>query len=143
LIEAGDDKNAADDAILWMRDDVGSDVPTPAARDGIVYLVSDGKPSKGKLSALAAETGETLWETSLERIRSSYSSSPLLIGDRLYVTDETGMTSVVENIGGDAEPKLIHANEVDDDEQFTVASPVPFAGGLLLRTKGHLYKLTR
>lgn len=143
LIEAGSDKNAADDAILWMRDDVGSDVPTPAARDGIVYLISDGKQSKGKLSALSAETGETLWDTSLERTRSSYSSSPLVIGDRLYVTDESGTTSVLENIGGDSEPKLIHTNQVDDDEQFTVASPVPFSGGLLLRTKSHLYKLTR
>ncbi|MEP2307113.1 PQQ-binding-like beta-propeller repeat protein, partial [Rhodopirellula bahusiensis] len=147
LIEAGDDENAAKNAILWMRDDIGSDVPTPAARDGIVYLISDGKKDaarpKGTLSALAAETGEVLWDTKLERTRASYSSSPLIVGDRLYVTDEAGTTSVVQGIGGDSEPELIQTNEVDDDEQFTVASPVPFADGLLLRTKSHLYKVTR
>ncbi|WDQ15501.1 outer membrane protein assembly factor BamB family protein [Rhodopirellula sp. P2] len=143
LIAAGDDASAAKDAILWMRDDVGADVPTPAARDGVVYVMSDGKRDRGTLYALSAETGETLWKTSLARTRASYSSSPLIVGDRLYITDEAGATSVVEHIGGESEPTLLHTNKVDDDEQFTVASPVPFGDGLLLRTKSHLYKVTR
>jgi outer membrane protein assembly factor BamB len=143
LVAAGEDADAAKEAILWMRDDVGSDVPTPAARDGVVYVMSDGKRDRGTLYALSAETGKTLWETSLARTRASYSSSPLIVGDRLYITDESGATSVVEHIGADAKPVLLHTNEVDDDEQFTVASPVPFRGGLLLRTKRHLYKVTR
>ncbi|MCC9656427.1 outer membrane protein assembly factor BamB family protein [Rhodopirellula halodulae] len=141
LIAAGEDAAAAKAAILWERDDVGSDVPTPAAKDGVVYVMSDGKQDRGTLYALSAETGETLWQTKLERTRASYSSSPLIVGDRLYITDEAGVTSVVENIAGDAEPKLLQTNEVEDDEQFTVASPVPFEDGLLLRTKNHLYKV--
>ncbi|TWU03948.1 outer membrane biogenesis protein BamB [Neorhodopirellula pilleata] len=130
---------AGRDAIVWHRDDIGSDVPTPAMRDGIVYLISDSKNNKGTVSALAGQTGKTLWEVSLPRSRVSYSSSPLIAGDQLMVTGEDAVTAVVGPIGAEANAQVVSVNEVADSDQYTVASPTPADGRLLLRTKSFLY----
>lgn len=126
------------DAILWHRDDIGSDVPTPAMKDGVVYVVSDDKKIKGTISALSARTGKTIWEVKLPKSRPSYSSSPLIVGNQLYVTGEDAVTAVVGPIDGD-QPEVISVNRVEDSEQFTVASPTPSGDSLLLRTKNFLY----
>lgn len=128
---------AGQDAIVWSRDDIGSDVPTPAVLDGIVYLASDAKQDKGTVYALSADTGETQWSVELPRTRRSYSSSPLVAGDRLYVTSEDAITHVIEPLG--AKAKVIATDEVADDEEYTVASLVPMNGRLGLRTKNFLY----
>ncbi|WP_236620963.1 outer membrane protein assembly factor BamB family protein [Rhodopirellula sallentina] len=130
------------DAIVWFRDDIGSDVPTPAVRDGVLYVVSDAKHDKGTVYALAAKSGETLWSLRLPRSRRSYSSSPLISGDHLYVTGENGHTSVIGPLGGaddSAAPPVLATNEVADDEDYTVASPVDLGDRLGLRTKNFLY----
>lgn len=134
---------AGEAAILWHRDDLGSDVPTPAMHDGVVYVVSDGKRDKGTVYALAAESGETLWSVTMPRTRHSYSSSPLIAGGRLYVTGEDARTSVIGPVGSDAgEPaSVLHTNEMADDEPYTVASPVPTGDGLLIRTNAALTKV--
>ncbi|SMP61953.1 Outer membrane protein assembly factor BamB, contains PQQ-like beta-propeller repeat [Neorhodopirellula lusitana] len=138
---------AGKDSILWHRDDLGSDVPTPTMRNGIAYFISDGKKNKGTVTAIKADSGKTLWEVSLPRTRQSYSSSPLLAGDKLYVTGEDAKTAVVGPLqttkepGSNAadQPTVLSVNEVDDNEAFTVASPTPAGNRLLLRTKGFLY----
>ncbi|MBB3210418.1 outer membrane protein assembly factor BamB [Rhodopirellula rubra] len=130
------------DSIVWFRDDLGSDVPTPAIRDGVLYVVSDAKQDKGTVYALNAQSGETLWTVKLPRTRQSFSSSPLISGDRLYVTGENASTSVISPLGGpDAsdEPSIVATNEVADDEEYTVASPVSLGDALGLRTKNFLY----
>lgn len=128
-----------EDAIVWFRDDIGSDVPTPAIRDGVVYMVSDAQHDKGTVYALAADTGETLWAVDLPRTRRSYSSSPLVASDRMYVTSEDAITHVIEPLGPDAE--VVATNEVADDQEYTVASIVPLKGQLILRTKNFLYMI--
>lgn len=129
---------AGEKAILWHRDDIGSDVPTPAMKNGVVYVVSDDKKIKGTVSALSAETGKTIWDVKLPRSRASYSSSPLIVGNQLYVTGEDAVTAVIGPIDGN-QPEVISVNRVEDDEQFTVASPTPSGDSLLLRTKHFLY----
>ncbi|MGB7343201.1 MAG: PQQ-binding-like beta-propeller repeat protein [Pirellulaceae bacterium] len=129
------------DAIEWFRDDIGSDVPTPAAVDGNVYFVSDGKQSRGTIWCVDANTGKTKWSTALPKSRIGFSSSPLVAGDHLYVTAENATTYVIGPLSSD-EPKLVSTNAVSDDEQFTVASPVAINDGLLLRSKHYLYKIS-
>ncbi|MEM6980484.1 MAG: PQQ-binding-like beta-propeller repeat protein, partial [Planctomycetota bacterium] len=81
---AGDDA----DSILWALDSTGSDVPTPAIIEDTVVIVSDGKRNKGTVLGLSLESGETKWEVKLPRSRSSYSASPLIIGDAVVVVGE-------------------------------------------------------
>ncbi len=129
------------DAIEWFRDDLGSDVPSPAATNAKAYFVSDGKQTRGTVTCIDVLTGKTLWTYKLPKSRIGYSSSPLIAGDHLYVTAENATTFVLGPLSGD-KPTLVATNEVADDTQFTVASPVPAGNGILLRSKSHLYKLS-
>lgn len=128
------------DSIAWFLEDSGSDVPTPAALDGKTYIVGDGKKSKGVVSCLATESGKTLWTVELGKSRHGYSSSPLIAGDHLYVTQEDGTTFVVGPLSGE-NPQVISTNEIADNEPFTVASPIPVDDNLLLRSRSHLYRI--
>ena len=129
------------DSIRWFRDDLGSDVPTPASHEGKVYVVGDGKLSRGLVSCLNAETGETVWEVQLPKSRISYSSSPLVAGDHLYVTNEKGTTFLIGPLSGD-DPALVAENTIDDEADYTVASPIPADDTLLIRSKSNLYRIT-
>lgn len=126
-----------DEAIAWTRTDLGSDVPTPAVRDGKVYVLGD----KGEVTALQAETGETLWSFELPRHRHAYSSSPLIAGDHLYLTREDAKTFVVGPLSA-AQPELVATNDVDDDSLNTVASMIPLGKDLLLRSRESLYRIS-
>ena len=127
------------DAILWFRDDLGSDVPTPAAHQGRAYVVSDGKASKGTITCINLLNGKSLWTVELPKSRMGYSSSPLLAGNHLYVTQENGTTFVIGPLDS-GEPELIAENSIEDDEPFTVASPVPYHDSLLIRSRHKLYR---
>lgn len=130
------------DSIAWHRDDLGSDVPTPAIHEGRVYFVGDGKQSKGLVSAVDLATGKTIWSVQLPRMRGgkSFSSSPLIAGNQLYATSEDGSTFVIGPLDAE-QPELVATNAVEDSDLYTVASPVPAAGGLLLRTRHNLYHI--
>ncbi len=124
------------DAIAWFRDDLGSDVPTPAAVNGRVYLAGD----KGLISALDLETGKTLWQLELPKSRVAVTSSPLVAGNHLYITRENAVTYVIGPLDQD-QPEIVATNELTDAEPFTVASLVPLEHGFLLRSKSSLYRI--
>ncbi len=131
---------AGQDAILWHREGFGSDVPTPAAIGDNVYLISDGKQTRGTVTCVDLKSGKTKWEVKTPKSRISFTASPLAAGNRLYVTSENGTTFVIGPLDAD-QPELISTNELEDDTPFTVASPVPVEGGLLIRTKTTLYRV--
>ena len=130
------------DAILWLRDDLGSDVPTPAAHQGRAYVVADGKTSKGTITCINLNNGQTEWTVKLPKSRGGYSSSPLLAGNHLYVTQENGTTFVLGPLDN-KQPEIVSTNTIEDNEPFTVASPVPFQESLLLRSRHKLYRIKK
>lgn len=129
-------KDEGDKSIVWFRDDLGSDVPTPAAVDGKVFVCSD----KGTVTAIDAKTGENIWDVKLPGSRHGFSSSPLVAGENIYITREDATTFVVGPISS-SEPKVIAENALKDSEPFTVASLVPFDSGFVLRTHSRLYRI--
>ncbi|MEL6111107.1 MAG: PQQ-binding-like beta-propeller repeat protein, partial [Planctomycetota bacterium] len=76
------------DSIVWHRDGLGSDVPTPAMKDGRVYVVGDSRKlkSNGVITAVDVTTGDDVWTLTLPKSRHGFSSSPLIASDHLYVT---------------------------------------------------------
>ncbi|MCA9269514.1 MAG: PQQ-binding-like beta-propeller repeat protein, partial [Planctomycetales bacterium] len=62
-------------------------VPSMLMHNGRLYAVADA----GVAMCLDAATGEELWKA---RLGGTFSSSPVLVGERIYVTDEKGATSV-------------------------------------------------
>jgi len=116
--------------VLWTKDKLGADVPTPVAVDGKVYLCGD----KGEVTCLEIESGKVLWQGQPERNRNGFSASPILADGKLYITREDGTTFVVAQ--GD-EYKLLGKNELTDE--MVVATPVFVDGQILIRTTTSLY----
>ncbi|MFO0867599.1 MAG: PQQ-binding-like beta-propeller repeat protein [Pirellulales bacterium] len=115
----------------WALTGLGADVPTPAVKDGRVYLCTD----KGHLYVLDLQTGKTVAELQLERNRNAYSSSPVLAAGHLYLTREDGRTFVVAV--GDNNLQVVASNELSGE--MTVATPVLVDGRLYLRTVDQLF----
>lgn len=110
--------------VAWERKDLGADVPTPAAREGRLYVCTD----KGRLECLDAATGRTLWQGELPKNRHAYSASPVVVDGRIVVTREDGVTTTLA--AGDTF-KVLGEGSVDE---MTVATPVFVDGRILLRT---------
>jgi outer membrane protein assembly factor BamB len=117
--------------VVWTKQNLGADVPSPAAVDGKVYLCTDG----GGLSCLDVHTGNVLWSGQVEKNRKAFSSSPVIAGGNIYLTREDGKIFVLEQ--GD-EFKLLAANDLGEGE-FVVATPVFVDGRILIRTVDRLY----
>lgn len=116
--------------VVWTKKGNGSDVPTPAAADGRVYVLND----RGTLSCLEIATGKEIWSGQASKNRSNFSASPILADGKIYLTREDGTTIVMAQ--GD-EFKVLATNELDGTQ--TVATPVFVDGQILIRTDTHLF----
>ena len=83
---------------------------------------------------LDAKTGAVVYER--QRLRSStYTGSPVLADGNIYITDEDGVTSVVQ-----AGPKFAILAENDFGE-YTLSSPAVSEGQIFIRTDKFLYAI--
>lgn len=115
---------------IWMRDDVGTFVPTPAVYQGRVIMLRD----RGEVASIDASTGKTIWEAAFPKHRSNFYSSPLIAGNKLYAPREDG-TVFVARITGD-QFELLSENNMGES---IISSPVPLANRLLIRGEKHLF----
>lgn len=129
-IKLGGSGDVSKSHVVWTKNGKGSDVPTPTAADGRVYILND----KGTISCVNIETGSEIWSGQTEKHRSGFSSSPILADGKIYITREDGKTFVLAQGN---EFKVLGANELDGTQ--TVASPVLIDGKILIRTDTHLY----
>ncbi|WP_236622008.1 PQQ-binding-like beta-propeller repeat protein [Novipirellula maiorica] len=97
-------------------------VPSILCRDGHLYLVLDA----GVAMCLDSKTGETMWK---KRLGGSFTSSPVMVKDRIYATNEDGETFIFR-----ASPdryESLGENQIGE----SVFASVAIAGGhLYLRT---------
>jgi outer membrane protein assembly factor BamB len=118
------------DAIVWKYDLNTPYTPSPVLIDGKLYFL---KANNGFLSCLDAKDGTVYYSSQkLEGIKNIF-TSPLGVGDRLYVVGTNGVTCVVK-LGETFE--LISQSTLDD--QF-YASPVVLGNTLFLRGDKTLY----
>jgi len=81
---------------------------------------------------LDAKTGQEIYGQ--QRIKTgTYSSSPVLADDKIYITNEDGLTTVVK-----AGPKfeILAENPLND---YCLSSPAISGGQIFIRTSGQLY----
>ena len=115
---------------VWKRDDLGTFVPTPAVYKGRVILVRD----RGEVASIDPATGKTIWEGAFPKHRTSFYSSPLIAGDKLFAPREDGAVFVA-NIAGD-KFELLSENDMGES---VIGSPIPAANKLLIRGEKHLF----
>lgn len=112
---------------LWSTVN-GPDVPTPVTDGKYFYVVND----RGIMWCLDAKTGSEIYGQ--QRIKpGTYSSSPVLADDKVYVTNEDGLTTVIK-----AGPKfeVLAENALND---YCLSSPAISNGQIFIRTAHHLY----
>ena len=115
--------------VLWSTPN-GPDVPTPVTDGKYFYVVND----RGIMWCLDARTGAEVYGQ--QRIKpGTYSGSPVLADGKIYITNEDGLTTVVQ-----AGPKfeVLAENPLND---YVLSSPAISDGRIFIRTGHHLYAI--
>ena len=126
-LKAGGRGDITTSHLLWSTPN-GPDVPTPVTDGKYFYIVND----RGIMWCLDARTGAEIYGQ--QRIKpGTYSSSPVLADDKIYVTNEDGLTTVIK-----AGPKfeVLAENALND---YCLSSPAISDGQIFIRTTQHLY----
>jgi outer membrane protein assembly factor BamB len=127
-LKAGGRGDITNSHVLWSTQN-GPDVPTPVTDGKYFYIVND----RGIMWCLDAKTGAEIYGQ--QRLKpGTYSSSPVLADDKIYVTSEDGLTTVVK-----AGPKfeVLAENALNDHD--CLSSPAISGGQIFIRTAQHLY----
>jgi len=115
--------------VLWSFNN-GPDVPSPVSDGTYLYSIND----RGIMFCLDARTGKTVYGP--QRLRNAtYSGSAILADGKIYITDEDGVTTVVQS-----GPKfaLVAENDLGD---YTLSSPAVSEGQIFVRTASFLYAI--
>lgn len=128
-LKAGGRGDITTSHVLWSTPN-GPDVPTPVTDGKYFYVVRDN----GVMWCLDAKTGAEVYGQ--QRIKSgTYSGSPVLADGKIYITNEDGLTTVVQ-----AGPKfeVLAENPLND---YVLSSPAISDGRIFIRTGHHLYAI--
>lgn len=129
-VKAGGEGDVTGTHRLWTSLK-GSNVSSPVYLDGYLYWMHD---SRGVAMCAKADTGELVYEQTLNRADQSYSSA-LLANGKIYYLTRSGRTFVVA-----AKPKFeqLASNDFGERSVFN-GSPTPDGNRLLIRSDTFLY----
>jgi outer membrane protein assembly factor BamB len=130
-LRAGGSGDVTESHLAWRwTQGGGPDVPSPISDGEHFYMVDD----RGLVNCLDAKTGERVWGP-VRTAQGTVSASPLLADGKLYVINESAVTTVID-VSGD-EPQVIATNELDGG--YTLSSIAVSGSKLFIRTQSHLY----
>jgi outer membrane protein assembly factor BamB len=112
--------------VLWKYEEDLPDVSTPLATDKYLIMASSG----GFVTCLEAATGKPVWT---QEFKEGFYASPVLVGDRVYLTDKEGVT-VVFKVSDKYEE--LARNPLGEKSGATPAFP---KGRIYIRGEKHLY----
>ena len=104
------------------------EVPSPIFHGGKIYLVRKG----GVLSALNAQSGDSLFRERIPDAPGQYAASPVIANDHLYLVSSLGLVSIVR-----ASDSLDLVHQFDLGE-FSETTPAIDASTIYFRTGDHL-----
>jgi len=132
-IRRGGRGDVTDSHVVWKREPLGADVPTPIVHDDRLVICGD----KGKVDCLDLATGQTHWEEQLPKNRHAYSSSPVLVDGQVLLTREDGQSWWLScSAEHEGETRVCGEGMIDE---MTVATPVCVDGEIFLRTHDALW----
>lgn len=126
-LKAGGRGDITTSHVLWSTMN-GPDVPTPVTDGKYFYIVND----RGIMWCLDAKTGAEIYGQ--QRLKpGTYSGSLVLADEKLYITNEEGLTTVLK-----AGPKfeVVSENPLND---YCLSSPAISDGQIFIRTATNLY----
>lgn len=120
--------NIAASHTVWNHEKRNASEACAVIRNGKIYQITRG----GILTCVDAKTGAEVAES---RLAGQHLPSPILVGDKLYFSNDRGVTFIVS---ADEKLEILHENQLD--EPFS-AGPAVADGVLYLRTKAALYRI--
>lgn len=117
-----------EEKVAWRYSRMTPSKPSPALVGDWLFFVNDS----GVVTCLAAKTGEVIWQ---ERIGGTFSSSPVVSENRIYLCSELGKTIVLKPA---AKLEILAESQLDGG---FMASPAIAGKSLFLRTRTHLYRI--
>lgn len=116
--------------LAWKYEDRGgTDVPSIICDGKRLYMVND----KGIATCLNAKTGEVIWGPERTAL-GTCSASPVLADGKLYITNESGVTTVLR---AGSRFEVLATNDLEDS--YTIASMAVAGSQIFLRTSTDLY----
>lgn len=100
--------------VVWTNSDAPTSNPSPLLYKGLIYQIAS---RGGKINCFDASTGEELYEEKVDGVGACW-ASPWLYEDKIYFTDEKGVTQVFR-AGKNFE--LLHENSLDGKFWSSVA----------------------
>lgn len=131
--DAAGDLNENKTAIAWTQERAGNYMQTPLLDNGLAYFCFDS----GVLTVYQLATGERMYQQRLGAGNSGFSSSPVLAGGHLYITNEEGHTYV---LAPGREYKLLAENELGET---VMATPAISDGVLYVRGGKNLVAISK
>ena len=128
-IDAGGRGDVTGSGVKWRADRHVAYVPSPTVIGDTLVSVADD----GILGCYSLSDGELRWR---ERLGGDFSASPLVVGNRFYLPNESGTVLVFEV---DPEFDLLAENRLDDDGGM--ASLAVSGDRLFVRTANRVYCL--
>ncbi len=113
-------------AIAWEYDEELSEVSSPVAVSGFLFMAS----SFGAVSCFNSENGEQYW---IHEFDKGFYSSPIVVGDRVYLIDMSGTTHIIKV---SKEFELISEAALGEDA-MTIPAFMP--GRIYIRGEENLY----
>ncbi len=115
---------------IWQFDKIRRSISTAAIKDGLIYLAD----FSGFLHCLDLKTGQLHWTHDLF---AAIWSSPIIIGDKVYIGDEDGDVVVIEH---SKTLKIVSEQNMGSSVYSTV---VPANGALFVMNRNQLYALAQ
>jgi outer membrane protein assembly factor BamB len=128
-VRPGGDSAGAQPELAYKIDDQAPYVPTPLAKDDLVFLWSDN----GVVSCRRAATSELLWR---HRVGGNFFSSPICAGDVLI-----GVSTEAEVVLLRAGPEFEELGRNQLGDTLCHATPAVAGGKLLVRTDRHVFAI--
>jgi len=115
--------------IAWQNNKNAPKMSSPVLAAGLLFYADDG----GILSCVDPKTGEALYR---ERLGGKFSSSPIVVGDKLILASREGVINLVK-----AGPKFEILSQNTLDGTPVMASPFTDGEALFIRTEKALYRI--
>ena len=112
--------------LAWEQQKGMPKVPSYLFVKSLLFVIGDN----GVVMCLQAETGEMVWQ---ERLGGSFSASPVAAEGRIYLTADSGDTTVIE---AGPEFRVLASNPISERVQASLALS---GGRLYLRSAQNLY----
>jgi outer membrane protein assembly factor BamB len=112
--------------VVWSGFDGLPDIPSPAAREELIFLVG----GYGMVTCYNVEDGAKVWEHELD---ATFESSPVIVGGHVYVADTDGVMHIFES---GRQYKAVATCALGEPVR---ATPAFVAGRIYIRGEKHLY----